>query len=225
MKKLSILCLLAGLAIVPASYAKSHGQDARPEGPGAQGPDSLQMKEMQQMAELRRDVAQKRQAYFDAVANKKDESSKKAELQQALNKLRAQQDRQLEAAAQRFAKMPRDTARELRRDVARTRMDYFKAVADKKDVEAKKSAYFDALDQQTAYAKSHAEADAEHFAKAPESGKDGKHMRRPGPQGMTGPQEQAPQGQPQANAGMPPCPGPMMADGHDFEGGFDGDFE
>lgn len=244
MKKNSALCLLAGLAALPvATFAQDSTQPGphhpKKEGRAPRSPeDSLRVKAFQEGARLRRDVAEKRHAYFEAVADKKDEAAKKSELMAALDKLSAYQKKQLEVAAQRFAKMPKDTGRDLRRDAFKARKAYFEAVIAKKDEAAKKAAYFAALDKVVAYEKAHADEAAARFAKMPKGGRKGPGMRRPGfgfpncpmyPQGMTegpmmapAPMAEAPEGQGEEELGM--APGEEMGPMADAGFGQDNDF-
>lgn len=242
MKKNSALCLLAGLAILPvATFAQDSAQPG-PHHPGKEGralrgpEDSLRVKAFQEGARLRRDVAEKRHAYFEAVAAKKDEAAKKSELMAAMDKLSAYQKKQLLETALRLAKQPKDTARELRREVFKARKAYFEAVAAKKDESAKKDAFFAALDKMVAYEKAHVDEAAARFAKGPKDGpKPGMRRRGPhqgegfGPGGMgmnclprngmepmqAGPQSMAPQA-PEHNR-----PEGAMAQGQQPEGAMD----
>jgi len=186
MKKNSALCLLVGLATLPvAAFAQDSAQPG-PHHPGKEGraprgpEDSLRVKAFQEGARLRRDAAEKRRAYFEAVAAKKNEAAKKSEIMSALDKLNAYQKKQLEEAAQRFAKMPKDTARELRREVFRTRKAYFEAVLAKKDEAAKKNAFFSAVDNLVVFEKTHIEEKAQQFAKNPQEYRKFGAMRHPG---------------------------------------------
>lgn len=231
MKKNSALCLLVGLATLPvAAFAQDSAQPG-PHHPGKEGraprgpEDSLRIKSFQEGARLRRDVSEKRRAYFEAIADKKDEAAKKSELMAALDKLNAYQKKQLEDLAQRFAKLPKDTGRDLRRESFKARKAYFEAVIAKKDEAAKKAAYFAALDKVMAYEKAHVDEAAARFAKNPKGERKGPGMRHPGfgfqnqncpkhPQGMTegpmmgsAPMAEAPEAQAEEEFGMGPDDG------------------
>lgn len=257
MKKNAALCLLAGLAALPiAAFAQDSVQPGPhhlgKEGRAPRSPeDSLRVKAFQEGARLRRDVSEKRRAYFEAVATKKDEAAKKKELMTALDKLNAYQKQQLEEIAQRFAKMPKDTGRDLRRETFKARKAYFEAVVAKKDEAAKKAAYFAALDKVVAYEKAHADEAAAHFAKEPKGARRPGRMYRPGAmrggfgpgsmgmdcpprQGMQGPRAEAFQGQgmdmsaegPDAEPGFAPDDdmGPLAADFDSRDDGLDDSF-
>ena len=190
MKKNSALCLLVGLATLPvAAFAQDSAQPG-PHHPGKEGraprgpEDSLRIKSFQEGARLRRDISEKRRAYFEAISDKKDEAAKKSELMTALDKLNAYQKKQLEEIAQRFAKMPKDTGRDLRRESFKARKAYFEAVIAKKDEASKKAAYFAALDKVVAYEKAHVDEAAARFAKNPKGEHKGPGMRHPGREGF-----------------------------------------
>jgi hypothetical protein len=246
MKNVSTFCLLAGLAALPASVRAQDPGQLPPSkdgmaGPGRHGPqDSLKSKAFQEGVRLRRDIAEKRRAYFDAVVAKKDEAAKKGELLAAMDRWNAFEKAQLEKAAQRFAKLPKDSSRELRHEVSRTRKAYFEAVRSKKDEAVTKAAYFSAIDKMVAYEKAHADETAARFARNPQGNRPFGPMRRPGMhrqgfgadfapqcprQGMSeGPMQGdasmsagAPEGQPQAEMNMGPEDdmGPMADAGFD----------